>query len=371
MKSVNPRAIKESFALIESRLDDATAYFYGRLFAENPRFRALFPPAMDVQGERLFRALRQIVWSIDSPDALETYLSQLGRDHRKFGVSPDHYAAMGRTLLATLRKFAGEAWTAEMERAWFTAYNLVSEMMIAAAEEQAAELPPWWVGEVVEHERRSADLAMLTIRTDQPFPYRAGQYTTIQTAHWPWVWRPYSIAGAPRDDGLLTFHVRAQPGGWVGGALVRRTTAGDVLLLGHPLGTMTLEEDAGRDMLCVAGGTGLAPIKALVQEALRTRDRPRIRLYFGARTEADLYDLPELRALAASCPSLRVIPVVSADPSYDGLRGELPDILKEIADPSGHDAYVAGPPEMVRRTVGRLQEAGLPASQVHHDPFDL
>src|SRR3954467_6347527 len=88
MKSLNPRIIKESFALFEPRAEEISTYFYGRLFAENPRLRAFFPPAMDRQRERLFHALRKIVWSLDSPDTLSTFLSRLGRDHRKFGVEP-------------------------------------------------------------------------------------------------------------------------------------------------------------------------------------------------------------------------------------------------------------------------------------------
>jgi len=118
MKALNPRVIKESFALVEPAAERISAYFYARLFAENPLLRALFPPAMDQQRDKLFQALTKIVWSLDSPDTLSAFLSQLGRDHRRFGVVAEHYDAMGKTLLVTLRKFAGDAWTSEMESAW-------------------------------------------------------------------------------------------------------------------------------------------------------------------------------------------------------------------------------------------------------------
>jgi NAD(P)H-flavin reductase/hemoglobin-like flavoprotein len=369
MKSLNPRIIKESFALIEPKAEETVAYFYGRLFAENPQLRALFPPAMDVQRDRLLHALREIVWSLDSPDTLSAFLSRLGRDHRKFGVSREHYDAMGRALLATLRKYAGDGWTAEMECAWRAAYTTAADMMIEAAEEHATELPPWWTGEVIGHELRGPDLAVLTVRTAQRLPYQAGQYTTIQTARWPWTWRAYSMANAPRDDGLLRFHVRALPAGWVGGALVRHTKIGDTLLLGHAAGSMTLDADSDRDILCVAGGTGLAPLKALVEETIRTDRRRDIHLLFGARTPAGLYDLPDLRALEAGYPWLRVVPVVSADPSFDGMHGQVPDVLDRFHDWSGHDVYVAGPTEMVERTVTGLQDLGVPAVRIHHDPL--
>jgi NAD(P)H-flavin reductase/hemoglobin-like flavoprotein len=368
MKALNPRIIKESFALIEPRAEEMSAYFYGRLFAENPHLRAFFPPAMDRQRERLFHALREIVWSLDSPGTLSTLLSRLGRDHRKFGVEREHYDAMGRVLLATLRKFGGEAWTAEMEAAWRGAYSTAATMMIEAAERHAAETPPWWTGEIVGHELRRPDIAALTVRPDRPLPYEAGQYVTVQTARWPWVWRPFSVANAPRADGLLRFHVRAVPAGWVSGALVRHVKIGDTLLLGHATGTMTLDADSDRPVLCVAGGTGLAPLKALVEDAVSRGLRRDIHLLFGAHTAAELYDLPDLRAIEDRTPWLRVVPVVSADPSFDGLHGRPPDVLDRFPDWSGHDVYVAGPPAMVQRTIAALDELGVPAPQIHHDP---
>ncbi|WP_083982080.1 globin domain-containing protein [Actinomadura hibisca] len=365
--SLEPRIVKESFIRIEPEGEKAAAYFYGRLFAENPRLRALFPPAMDLQRDRLFHALTKIVWSLDSPESLAGYLGQLGRDHRKFGVLPEHYPAVGAALIATLRRFAGPEWTAEAEAAWTAAYQRAADLMMGAAEQDAAHSPPWWVAEVVAHERRSPDLALLTLRPDRPLPFTAGQYLTVQTARWPRVWRPYSIANAPRSDGLLRLHVRAVPGGWVSGALVRHTAAGDTLLLGPALGSAGLAPDSDRDLLLVAGGTGLAPMKALVEQVLLAGHRRNVRLLVGARTERDLYDLPDLRLLESSYPWLRVVPVVSEDSDFDGMRGTLPDAVGRLGGWEDHEVHVCGPAEMIRRTVGELQRLGVPLDRVHHD----
>ncbi len=72
----------------------------------------------------------------------------------------------------------------------------------------AAQAPPWWAAEVTGHDRRAADLAVLTLRPERTLPFAAGQHVTVQTARWPRVWRPYSIANAPRPDGTLRLHVR-------------------------------------------------------------------------------------------------------------------------------------------------------------------
>ncbi len=372
--SLDPRILKESFSRLENEPGKAARYFYGRLFAENPRLRALFPPAMGAQHDRLLHALGRIVWSQDSPDELSAYLARLGRDHRRFGVLPEHYPAVGAALIATLRTFAADVWSAEAEAAWSAAYRSACDTMIAAAERDAATAPPWWVAEVVEHDRRAADLAVLTLRPDDPLPYTAGQYLPVQTARWPRVWRPYSIANAPRPDGLLRLHVRALPAGWVSGALVRHTKPGDTVLLGPAMGTMTLDPASDRDLLLVAGGTGLAPAKALVEQLAAWGHRRDVHLLMGARTARDLYDLADLRRLESAHPWLKVVPVLSETPEGDPgpdvphrPHGLLPDVLERLGGWDGHDAYVAGPTPMVRQTVAVLQRLGIPLTDIHHD----
>ena len=101
---------------------------------------------------------------------------------------------------------------------------------------------------------------MLTLRPDAPYPFLAGQYTTLETPWWPRVWRHYSFASAPRPDGLLTLHVKSVPAGWVSQALVHRARPGDVLRLGPPAGSMTVDHDTDTSLVCLGGGTGIAPI---------------------------------------------------------------------------------------------------------------
>jgi NAD(P)H-flavin reductase/hemoglobin-like flavoprotein len=364
--SLNPRLVKESFSVVEPVADKAAAYFYGRLFAESPHLRGLFPPAMDVQRDRLFSALTRIVWSIDSPDGLASFLGQLGRDHRKYGVLAEHYTAIGNALLATIRRFAAEVWNAEIEAAWVAAYTAAANMMIEAAEAAAGVSPAWWLAEVIDHERRTPDIAVITLQPGQRMPYLPGQYVNVQTARWPRVWRTFSIANAPREDNTVRLHVRAVSGGWVSTALVEHTRIGDTLMLGPPVGTMT-PVDSGRDILCVAGGTGLAPIKAIVEHVIASGRRPNVHLLYGVRHSRELYDLPDLVRMESGFPWLRVLPVVSDEPGYDGMRGRVPDVVERFHSWAGHEVYVCGPSAMVDETVRRLRYGGVPPAQIHRD----
>jgi Oxidoreductase FAD-binding domain/Oxidoreductase NAD-binding domain len=219
-----------------------------------------------------------------------------------------HYEAFFGALLGTVRQFSGDAWTASTQEAWEAVFSSVTGAMQAAAAADARQAPPWWLGEVVRHDLRRPDLAVLTIRPDQPLRYLPGQYLGVQVGRWPRVWRNFSVGNAPRANGLLDLHVRAVPGGMVSTALVHHVRPGDALLLGPPRGEMTISEDCDRDLLCIAGGTGLAPINAIIEGVIRAAGQARqrkIALYVGARKAGDLYDMRDLETLAVSYPSPR------------------------------------------------------------------
>src|SRR5690348_4163872 len=103
--------IRMSWERISPQSEALGQHFYGTLFGIAPATRDLFPVYMEVQRSRLLRALVHIVQMVDQPDELASFLQQLGRDHRKFGVLPQHYDAVGRALIATVKHFTGDAFT--------------------------------------------------------------------------------------------------------------------------------------------------------------------------------------------------------------------------------------------------------------------
>ncbi|HYK33194.1 MAG TPA: FAD-binding oxidoreductase [Streptosporangiaceae bacterium] len=364
-------ALTETFACLAAGGDDAAAYFYGWLFTTNPELRDLFPPAMDTQRDRFFVALTTIVQGMTRSAEMAAYVAQLGVDHRKYLVRPAMYPPVGNALIATLRAFAGPAFTPQAERAWMSAFESVARLMINAAEEASARTPAYWTAQVVAHEKRSHRIAVLTVETSQPLPYQAGQHVTVQTERWPRVWRPYSVACRPREDGLLRFHVKAVPGGWVSTALVDHTRVGDTIVVGPAAGSMSLGLASKRDLICVAGGTGLAPLKAIAEEVAfaeaAARSRRHVLLFCGARREAELYDMKDLWQLAESYPWLRVYPVISADRGYRGMRGDVGQVAARYLPNAECEAYVAGPAAMVRHTITVLTKVGQPIERIHFD----
>jgi NAD(P)H-flavin reductase/hemoglobin-like flavoprotein len=369
----DPALVKESFAQVMAAGPEVSEYFYARLFATHPETRALFPMTMSAQRDRMLAALTRLVWSLDAVPGCSAMLGRLGREHRKFGVTTRHYTAFFDALIDTARHFIGVGWQPEVEAAWQGATSYMSAVMRAAADAEAATSPPWWIAEVVEHELRSPAVAVLRLAPSQPLPYQAGQYVQVQVTRWPRVWRRFSVANAPRPGGVIELHVRAVPGGLVSNSLVHHSFEGDAVLLGSADGDMTLA-DSDRDLLCVAGGTGLAPIKAVIEQAIaesqRTGRQRKITLFFGARQQFDLYDLQDLQLLEAAYPSLRVIPVLSDEPGWAGSSGLLPDVVHAYGLSSFEDteAYICGPAAMVSQTAA-LIAAAVPPGQIHHDPL--
>ncbi|THA39730.1 globin domain-containing protein [Streptomyces sp. A1547] len=361
--------IRASVAVVEPLAADMAVYFYAILFTRHPEVRPLFPPGMDAQRGRLLRALLRIVDLVDDPEGLVRFCGHLGRDHRKFGTLAAHFPAVGECLLASLARFAGPAWNAEIAAIWTKAYGAVAQVMMSAAEQDAAVRPATWPATVVHRLSRGHGIAEITVRPHLPYEYTAGQYVSLETPWWPKQWRYYSAANAPREDGTLTFHVRAVPGGTVSEALVHRAVVGDVLRLGPPMGDMVLDAATHRDLLCVAGGTGLAPIRALIEEVARRGGRHQVDLFLGARTGAELYGVDDMLRMAQRHHWLTLRGAVSHE-HIPGIRGSLPQVLAEYGPWYQHDCFLSGPASMVASAGETLTLHGTLPDHIHHDPFE-
>ena len=360
-------AMRANFAKAAAAGDEAPLYFYSHLFLSHPETRQMFPVSMAHQRDRLFRALGDVVAMVDDLPSVVPILQQLGRDHRKFGALAAHYPAVGASLLATLEHFDDE-WTPELAKSWTEAYTVVSQVMVEAAESDA-ERPPWWDADVVDHERRTMDHAVLRIRPREPLEYLAGQSISLETELRPRLWRYYTPANARRPDGLLELHVEVRDGGPVSTALVRLVSPGDVLRLGPPIGQFALDTESDRDLLLVGGGTGLAPLKALVDQVARQGPPRRVDLFLGARTEERFYDLGDLRRLEREHAWLTVTLAVSEDKTSSLEQGDVGEVVLRHGPWLSRDVYVAGSGPMVDDAVSRLLGHGLPRDRIRTEIF--
>jgi NAD(P)H-flavin reductase len=369
---VDTKLLKDSFAMLTPRAAELAEFFYAEVFLLGGQdVIDMFPPTMTAQRDRLLGALIRIVTDVDDLDKLTAYLTGLGRDHRKFAVKPEHYDVVGQALLATLAHFAGDAWTPELKATWAGAYALIAQVMQQAADTDK-DSPPWWDATVISREVRSPDIAVITVRLAQPMSYQPGQSMAVQfPARAPRTWRFYSPANTPGS--LLTFHVKIEDGGLLSPALALHAHPGETLRLGPPVGNLQLDTSSERDILLIAGSTGLAPLLAVLQAVAGRPQPPAVALFFGADTPGNLYELPLLEKLAARHDWLTVTHAVTAPdsetPDYTGAHGSIVDVAAAAGDWTSRDAYACGSTPMVRAARDRLTALGMPAAQVHTEDF--
>ncbi|MFJ3279356.1 globin domain-containing protein [Streptomyces halstedii] len=370
----------EDFLPLVGPLEELIGDLYRALFDRHPYLRALFPESMAFQQAHLAAAFRYLIGNLHRTDAVAERFTQLGRDHRKLGVRPAHFAAFEGALVEALRARGGARWTGPLEDAWLRMLRLAVSSMVRGEYEAIAELSSW-DATVTAVEPRTPDLAVLRVRPQQPYPFRAGQYASLETPLLEQAWRPYYLARAPHQDGELEFHVRARRAGGVSDALVHGTRPGDTLRLGAPRGMLALPDGAvSGDILLIASGTGWAPMKALLQQidaASSPGTRVRLLLEAGApedsRSATGMYDTAYLEAFRRGRPWLTVLPTHSAVHAAGGalrvLNGVLPPHPGASRPPHAFLALApeASTAEPARAVAAGLAAAGVPAAQVHQD----
>ncbi|HYZ99902.1 MAG TPA: globin domain-containing protein [Acidimicrobiales bacterium] len=364
---IDASRLQKSWATIAQFGDQVPLFFYSTLFLTNPGTREMFPITMSAQRDRLVSALGRVISQVDDLAAVAPVLQQLGREHRKFGVVRDHFPAVGDALLSTLEHFLGSDWDDELARDWAEAFGIVARVMIEAAD-AASDTPPWYNAVVTDYERRAPDIAVIRVTPDAPVPYRPGQSVSLETGSRPRLWRYFSPATLPDPDGSFELHVRAVGGGMVSTALVQSTQTGDALRLGAPVGEdLTLDPDSRGGIVLIAGGTGLAPMKALVQQVAAEQPPRAVQLYWGGRRHHDLYDLRAMERLTSGQSWITFVPCVSTEPTTGSYLqpGTAVDVALRHGDLPGRDIYVCGSPGMVAATLSALGDAGVETASVH------
>jgi NAD(P)H-flavin reductase len=367
-------ALKCSWEQVAKSGDEVPLYFYSHLFLSHPELRAMFPITMSQQRDRLVGALGRIVSRVDQLDEVTPFIQQLGRDHRRFSVVAEHYNAVGASLLATLKQFLGAAWTEELAADWAAAYGVIARVMVEAAEESSDTSPAWWEAEVVSTERRTMDITVVQIRPREPYAYAPGQSFAMEIPQRPRLWRYFSPANAPREDGSLELHVQLVDGGQVSSALIRSLRPGDTVKLGAPVGDqLTRASGDQRDLLLVGGGTGLAPLRSLMEQVDREwQDQgagPRVHLFHGARLPWSLYERKLLTDLARTRSWFEYTEVVSDDGSFPGARGLVGSVAARKQPWQGWSAVVCGGPQMVSHTVDELAAVGMRMDDISYETF--
>ena len=212
------------------------------------------------------------------------------------------------------------------------------------------------------------DIKRLVLKPAKPLEFSPGQYAQLQFT--PEHIRPYSMAGLPGDD-TLEFHVRVVADGRVSGYIANVLKPGDSVRVSGPLGTAYLRRKHEGPMLCVAGGTGLAPVLSVVRGAIAHGMHNPIHLYFGVRSPRDIYGLDWLAALQKKHPALKVHVVVTSggDPREHRCGLVTEAIEQDFKSFDGWRAYLCGSPPMVEAATVLARHKGIDTARIYADAF--
>lgn len=219
------------------------------------------------------------------------------------------------------------------------------------------------------------DIVDVRLLLDEPIPYYAGQYANLSI---PGVESPrsYSFASAPQAHASqeLSFHIRLIPDGEVSGWFAASDRTNEAIGLDGPYGIFRLRE-SDAPIVCIAGGSGMAPIKAMLEHGAQQGVARSVVYLYGARTQADLYSESVIQALAETWQgTLRFLPVLSEEPEdsdWSGARGYVSDFIRTIDDfeLAGCQAYLCGPPPMIDAALPILANSGVRGRDTYFDKF--
>jgi Na+-transporting NADH:ubiquinone oxidoreductase subunit F len=231
--------------------------------------------------------------------------------------------------------------------------------------------------EVVVESYRPLNLTVAEVRffvTTEAFAYRPGQYMifSIPGGSHP-ARRSYSISTPPSDVRHFEVCVRAVAGG-TGSNFIHRLRPGVSLTVEGPFGDFVLDEDSERNIVMIATGTGIAPIKSMLMHLLEQRSRRRVQLFFGLRHESDLFHTDLLRGLKAHYPGFEYRVILSrADPeTWSGPRGRVTDLIDQRIKPqdaANTEVYICGGRPMIESCVDRLRDLGFAEEAIKYERF--
>ncbi len=227
-----------------------------------------------------------------------------------------------------------------------------------------------------EHlERLSHDVmkVLLKLPGNERMQFLAGQY--IEFILKDGRRRAFSIANAPHQDEYLELHIRHVPGGSFTGHVFEEMKDRALLRIEGPLGSFYLREDSDRPILMMAGGTGVAPLKGMIDHAQYVGfDRP-MHLFWGVSALRDLYLKDEPERWMANNPRFRYTPVLSEpgpEDHWEGKTGLVMDALLEAyPDLGDYDIYMSGPPAMIEAAMPRFKQHGARLDRMYSDAFEF
>jgi len=227
---------------------------------------------------------------------------------------------------------------------------------------------------IIKMEKLSQDVMMLHLKlpASERLQFLAGQYIEILLTDGRA--RSFSLANSPSHDEFLELHIREVPGGDFTERVFHDMKVKDLLRIKGPLGSFFLRDESDRPIIIMAGGTGFAPAKGMIEQALEINLKQPITLYWGARAVTDLYQRDLIEKWAQEHAHINFIPVLSEPAEEDKWQGRTGFVHEAVAedfdDLSAYDVYMCGPPPMIKAAKKTFTLKGIDQEHLFYDSFE-
>lgn len=389
--------VKGSAPVLQQHGVALTRHFYARMFQYNPELKEVFNQGHQRNGSQqqaLAMAVAAYAENIDAPGVLMPVLERIAGKHVSLGIRKEHYAIVGKHLLAAIAEVLGASASAELLAAWSAAYQQLADILISMEQnlyDKAAACEGGWTGwrsfRVQRKRVESAEIVSLylTPADGGNVPtFNPGQYISVRAALPALGYRQarqYSLSAAP-GEAFFRISVKREEGsdnspeGMFSNHLHQHVAEGDVLEISSPAGDFFLHDNRNTPVVLISAGVGITPMMSMLEHLARTKQARSVRFFHASRhagVEAFPDRVRELVALLDDAQSWIVHqdehPEYPAD-HYDALGYlDLHAISKVAPLPVNADYYLCGPKEFMKQQVRTLQQLGVANDRIHHEVF--
>jgi Na+-transporting NADH:ubiquinone oxidoreductase subunit F len=222
------------------------------------------------------------------------------------------------------------------------------------------------------------DIKQVTLKLVEPqeIKYRAGQYIQFQVPEYELsaesVYRAYSMASQPSRKDEVELEIRLVPNGICTTYVFEHLGEGDKVTINGPYGDFRLSDSESK-ILFIAGGSGMAPIKSMLNDMLENNNQREVRYFFGARAVRDLFLVDEMKEIEKKLPNFKFIPALSEplpEDNWDGETGLITDVLdRHISSGDNTEGYLCGSPGMIDAAIAVLSKKGIGEDKIFYDKF--
>ena len=384
--------VKATVPVLKTNGVALTKHFYQRMFTHNPELKNIFNQGHQNSGrqqEALAMAVAAYAENIDDPSVLLPVVERIAHKHVSLGIRAEHYAIVGRHLLASIKEVLGDAASDDLISAWAAAYTELADLFINLESDlyqQATQQEGGWtgwrpfsIGQKVQESEEITSFYLYPIDGGKVPTYKPGQYISVKlfVAEWNLFQpRQYSLSDAPGNDYLRISVKRERanaekPDGQVSNLLHDQFAENAILDVSMPLGDFFLNETVQTPVVLLSGGVGITPMISILNHLVATQSSRKVHFIHTCRNNAVHAFKSHVEQLAAAQTNVEANFFYDQRTEQDRGIGAAPLAMDHLLSPELADAeyYLCGPAPFMRHYLSELKRNGVTSERIFAEAF--